>query len=272
MILNNIQDFEVIRIHKRHSYELLEKEFIVYLSKPLHASNSNVKLWRACYEDLKVIFTNYFTVSDETKCEGLELENFPVAFHSINEKYRKEPLINVTQLSIVKAYPQRINDLITNDLKSTDGYFPFIFRIIYNISTATLIRNFFLNYTYAYFVFNKWNIKINKNLSEDVVKFYADIFRAIPEELYYYSDTDMLFFPKENTDKIKAYFDYENIKYEIEDSFKLRFFQMKTYYSINKHEEIKHGKMSDNLTDSTKALFKRIELHNKLKKIKCEII
>ena len=274
-ILNHIHAFDIFRIHNRHSYSDLENDFENYLSSVVFTSGiaTSNHNWLNIYEDLRVIFTKYFTVSDEMKCEKLEIEDFFIAaFNNINKKYIKKPLTNVTQLSIIKAYPQRINNLITDDLKSTDGYFPFIFRIVYNINKVSLARNFFLNYTYGYFIENKWNININKSFNETVVNFYTDIFRTIPEELYYYADTDMLFLPKKNVNIIKAYFDYNDIKYEIENNIKLRFFGKKIYFSIDKSDKVKHGPIPNNLINSTATLFNRIILNTKLKKVKHYIL
>lgn len=196
--VNNISEFNVIRIHNRHNYSDMEKEFVNFFSnltfndkesKYTTAKNNfkiyNFKIWEYVYDNLKEIFNKYFSVSVESFDTGVN----PLISQSFVKCPQKTKYVyDIAYIEFERAYPYKINSMIDDGLNSNDGLFSYIFRVVYNLKYDMKMLRFFLNYTFGYFYHNKHKYFVNRAFNE-IPDFFYTFFDSIHEELYYYEYT-----------------------------------------------------------------------------------
>lgn len=185
--------------------------------------------WYEVYESLKHLFRKYYIVNDDNyDLETPEEVKYGGGICKLNSKYKEKYVKDVYEIFIKSAYPQKINKLFLEGMKSDDGYLPYIFNIVYQHigkQKKSSIINLFINFTYGALTISREKYidklnylpRVDKDLKKDVSIYYRDVMGSIDDNLYYYIDTDVIYTKKENIEDIVKVFKNNDIEYDIED-------------------------------------------------------
>lgn len=245
---------ELINDFKMYFDTILEEEL-----KDTNILNFNfsLKKWYEIYEELKQIFQKYYIVNnDNYDLETPEEVRYAGGCCILNSKYKDKYIKDVNEIVIKSAYPQKINKLLLDGMESNDGYFPYVFNLVYqhigkqdNISPI----NLFINFTYGVLTISKEKYdekypylpRVDKDIKKDVSIFYSDIMSSIDDNLYYYIDTDTVYLHKDSVDEVFKIFDDNNIEYVVESPSNYLFLDRKRYLKVDgRNVKIKGLKLS----------------------------
>jgi hypothetical protein len=233
------------RLPKKYSPELIRKFYTFFdvYEKGYDNWYFEIDNWIEIYKGLVEIFIEYIVINDNPDIKFFDSSIYSGGFVRLNTIYKEKYVKDVSVICLENAYPQRINQLCLMGMKSNDGYFPYIFNIVYqhmkskdNEIDLTCIKNF-INFTYGLLTIRRDKYFkdlpiVDKDLRKEVSLYYSNILNSIDKKLYYYIDTDEIYTKADNIEKICKILENNHIKYSIERKSNFLFLDRKKYIEI----------------------------------------